>query len=68
MDFYLSDLYKKLGKFIMKIGSLIRNFFSSKNGMNNNQFSKEELKKRLTPEQYRVTQENGTERPYKSKS
>jgi hypothetical protein len=40
----------------MKIGSLIRNFFSSKNGMNNNQFSKEELKKRLTPEQYRVTQ------------
>jgi hypothetical protein len=33
----------------MRIGSLIRNFFTSgnKNGMNN-KFSKEELKKRLT--------------------
>lgn len=26
--------------------------------------SKEELKKRLTPEQYRITKENGTERPF----
>lgn len=29
--------------------------------------SKEELKKLLTPLQYEVTQENGTERPYSSK-
>ena len=29
-------------------------------------YSKEELKARLTKEQYRVTQENGTEPPYKS--
>ena len=36
-----------------------------KNPMNN-KFSKEELQKRLTAEQYRVTQENGTEPPYKS--
>ena len=26
--------------------------------------NKEELKQKLTPEQYKVTQENGTERPY----
>jgi hypothetical protein len=30
-------------------------------------YPKEELKKRLTPMQYAVTQENSTEPPYKSK-
>lgn len=29
-------------------------------------YDKEELKKRLTPMQYKVTQENGTEPPYKN--
>ena len=31
----------------------------------NNKFTEEELKKRLTPLQYQVTQEKATERPYK---
>lgn len=54
---------------IMRIGRLIRNFFNTNNrtGMQG-KFDKEELKKRLTPEQYKVTQENGTERPFKSKA
>ncbi len=41
----------------MRIGTVIRNFFTinNKGGMNKN-FTKEELKKRLTEEQYRVTQ------------
>lgn len=30
-------------------------------------FDKEELRKRLTPLQYQVTQEAGTERPYSGK-
>lgn len=30
------------------------------------QHNKEELRERLTPEQYRVTQENGTERAFTS--
>lgn len=29
-------------------------------------YSKEELKKKLSPLQYQVTQENGTEPPFKS--
>lgn len=43
---------------IMRIGRVIRNFFTNNNktGMNNKNFSKEELKKRLSSEQYRVTQ------------
>lgn len=32
--------------------------------MGSQKYSKEELKKRLTPLQYHVTQEAGTERPY----
>jgi hypothetical protein len=41
----------------MRIGRLIRNFFNTTKptGMQP-KFDKEELKKRLTPEQYRVTQ------------
>lgn len=51
----------------MRVGRLIRNFFNSNKPTGMNQkFDKETLKSRLTPEQYRVTQENGTERPFKS--
>ncbi len=42
--------------------------FFSKETTNMQKYSKEELKNRLTPLQYRVTQENGTEPPYKSTS
>ena len=40
----------------------------TKNPNSMNKYSKEELKKRLSPMQYRVTQENGTEPPYQSTS
>lgn len=35
-----------------------------KNNWYKNRYNKEELRERLTPTQYRVTQENGTEMPY----
>ena len=38
----------------------------SNNRRNMQKYSQEDLKKRLTPLQYRVTQENGTEPPYQS--
>jgi hypothetical protein len=43
----------------------IRNFFT-KDHPNMQKYSKEELKKKLSPLQYQVTQENGTEPPFKS--
>ena len=48
--------------FFVKIKAL---FTNSPNSMS--KFSKEELKQRLSPMQYKVTQENGTEPPYKSR-
>ena len=44
--------------------NFIKSFFSQNKSMS--KYPKEELKKRLTPMQYKVTQENGTEPPFKS--
>lgn len=44
--------------------NFIKSFFSQNKHMS--KYPKEELKKRLTPMQYKVTQENGTEPPFKS--
>ena len=44
--------------------NFIKRFFSQNKNMS--KYPKEELKKRLTPMQYKVTQENGTEPPFKS--
>lgn len=51
----------------MKFLTFCRSFLSS-NNKQMSKYPKEELKKRLTPLQYKVTQENGTEPPYKSTS
>ena len=44
-------------------GSEVSESKVSSRGLN---MSHEELKKRLTPEQYRITQESGTERPFQN--
>ena len=58
---FSDNVYKFWSIFIM---NFIKSFFSQNKSMS--KYPKEELKKRLTPMQYKVTQENGTEPPFKS--
>jgi len=61
---YHQDYYKKNGfRYSLYYRGSGREDFIKKNWYKN-RYSQEELKNKLTPLQYRVTQENGTEAPY----
>ncbi|XP_044743534.1 methionine-R-sulfoxide reductase B1 isoform X2 [Chrysoperla carnea] len=58
------NIIKKVNNINYLSFSSTRLLCSNQNKMGSQKYSKEELKKRLTPLQYHVTQEAGTERPY----
>jgi len=54
-------------KFLFLLSILVLIFFNTTSEAKMSKMSKDELKKKLTPEQYHVTQEEGTERAFHNK-